>query len=370
MKKQLTFTIAALFISVLLISWGSTGHKKINYNTTLFFNQEMSQFVTWATSLQSHASDADDRKSTDPNEAPKHFIDIDAYADFNMYHRIPQTWDSIVAKHGQSYVISKGILPYATKTTFDTLVACFQRKNWNKAMLTSADLGHYVGDGHMPLHITQNYDGAMTNQSGIHSRYESSMISAHINDIIYTGDSISFIPNVTQYIFDYIYFDNKYVDSVLQADTYAKQIAGSTSGTAYTDALWLKTQYYTTMLFKNSSHALAELMYTAWVTAGSPTMTQAAIESFSTISKVKMQNFPNPFNNSIRIAYTLKKDMNNVTLEIKDITGKSIIILESEKKKAGTYQIDWIPQNVKEGVFFITLKSEDSFTSQKIVYTK
>ena len=118
MKKHLFLTFTILTISILLISWGSTGHKKINYNCTLSFNQDMNQFLTWATSLQSHASDADDRKSSDPNEAPKHYIDIDAYADFNMYHRIPQTWDSIVAAHGQSYVISKGDIAICNQNNF------------------------------------------------------------------------------------------------------------------------------------------------------------------------------------------------------------------------------------------------------------
>ena len=261
-------------------------------------------------------------------------------------------------------------MPYATKTTFDTLVACFQRQNWNKAMLTAADLGHYVGDGHMPLHITQNYDGASTNQSGIHSRYESTMISAHVNEISYTGDSVSFIPNVTQYIFDYIYYDNKYVDSVLIADTYAKQLAGNTNSTAYTDALWNKTKDFTTMLFKNSSHALAELIYTAWVTAGSPVMSTSVLETMNNTSKLNLQSMPNPFNNSTKIQYILKSNMDNMLLEIKDVFGNKIATLDSGKKLIGTYQIEWKPENIKNGVYFITLKSENSFVSQKVVYTK
>ncbi len=73
--------------------------------------------MTWADTLTAHASDADYRKSTDPTEAPKHFIDIDYYPEFVSTGTIPQDFDSIVAIHGYSFVIdhrnsSVGYLKY------------------------------------------------------------------------------------------------------------------------------------------------------------------------------------------------------------------------------------------------------------------
>ena len=37
----------------------------------------------------------------------------------------------------------------------------------------SSDMGHYIGDAHVPLHTTENYNGKMTNQRGIHGFWES-----------------------------------------------------------------------------------------------------------------------------------------------------------------------------------------------------
>jgi hypothetical protein len=34
-------------------------------------------------------------------------------------------------------------------------------------------LGHYIGDAHVPLHTTSNYNGQKTNQHGIHGLWES-----------------------------------------------------------------------------------------------------------------------------------------------------------------------------------------------------
>jgi len=55
--------------------------------------------------------------------------------------------------------MKNGTLPWVTDSTYHVLVRQFKSKEWSKAVLTAADLGHYVGDGHIPLHLTTNYDG-------------------------------------------------------------------------------------------------------------------------------------------------------------------------------------------------------------------
>ena len=48
------------------------------------------------------------------------------------------------------------------------LQKAFERKNVDLILKYSADIGHYIGDAHVPLHTTENYNGKMTNQVGIH----------------------------------------------------------------------------------------------------------------------------------------------------------------------------------------------------------
>lgn len=245
MKLKHSFLIipSLIIIAFISISWGAVGHNKISHDASLSFIQEMSQFNTWTSLLASHASDADARKDTDPTEGVKHYIDIDNYPIFVSTGRIPQTIDSMNAMYGSSTVTNNGTLPWTTKTTVDSLRNCFARLDWAKALFFAEDLGHYVGDGHMPLHITANYDGAQTGNSGIHSRYESTMIGSYVSQINYTGDTVVEVQDVNQYIFDYLYASYKYKDSVLLADTYAKTISSNTSSSLYKDALWQKTKY-------------------------------------------------------------------------------------------------------------------------------
>jgi len=352
---------------ILLASWGATGHRKINYNTTYSFSYQIPQFQQWASDLQSHAPDADDRKDTDPTESPKHYIDIDLYNEFTSQGRIPQTFDSVVVKHTYNFVMDNGILPWATETAYDTLRNCFQRGDWEKAVLVAADLGHYVADGHMPLHITGNYNGQSTGNTGIHSRYESTMIGNFISQINYNGDSLKYIPNVNNYIFNYLYSNYKYKDSILQADNYAKQQAGgSTTSSTYSNALWLKTKNLTIQLFKNASHSLAELIYTAWINAGSPIWGQAADVDDSgeiLISEVKV--FPNPASDCVEIAYSLSV-ATDVSVVISDYTGRTVSLLQNKFQIPDVYLLRFDSKDIPAGIYLYSIKAGNIIKSGKL----
>jgi hypothetical protein len=368
LNKNILTKIALLAVSVVLVSWGSTGHYKINTEASLSYNTQMSQFLVWTSTLADHASDADYRKDTDPSEAPKHYIDIDSYPEFIANGRIPQTLDSVIMLHGEYFVYDKGILPWATMVTFDSLRNCFARLDWDKAVLFAADLGHYVADGHMPMHITENYNGQLTGNNGIHSRYESTMINTYIGQINFQGMDISAIPNVNQYIFDYLYNNYTYVDSILAADNYAMSVSGgNTSSSAYKTALWNKTKGFTVPLFKNASHSIAELMYTAWVQAGCPEMSPTSIFEQDENSSVFLdQNIPNPFMNSTLIKYCVARNA-NVLLKVTDATGKFVETLTDEYKAAGSYSLEWKPQNLHSGVYYLVLKTNKSTEMKKMV---
>jgi len=365
--KRLLITASVSAFSLILLSWGWAGHAKINEEAAQSYNQDMIQFNAWTMMLVAHASDADYRKDTDPTEGPKHYIDIDNYPEFVAIGRIPQTLDSVISIHGYSFVYDQGILPWATCIAFDSLKNCFERNDWDKAVLFAADLGHYVGDGHMPLHITRNYNGQMTGNNGIHSRYESTMINNHINDILYSGEPMDVIPNVNEYIFNYLYSNYIYVDSVLAADDYAKSISGNTNSSAYKEALWNKTKYFTTLLFKNASHALAELIYTAWVEAGSPSMLGISDLYHGNELPIHLtQNIPNPFSTSTKIEIDIFENC-DVTLEIMDLSGNIIDILTSQRLSKGNYSFTWNPHQQAGGIYYLVLSSGKIHEVRKMV---
>ena len=368
MKKSISYILMFSALAILLGSWGATGHRKISTDASLSFNQQMQDFNLWTSFLADHASDADDRKTSDPNEKPKHFIDIDSYYAFLVQGRIPQTLDSMVNLYGNSTVYANGILPYATIATVNLLQQCFEARDLDNAKIVAADLGHYVGDGHMPLHITQNYNGQETGNTGIHSRYESTMIDAYVDQIIYTGDSIAVVPDVTAYVFNYIYKNYTFIDSVLQADTYAHNHAGNIHSPEYTAALWDQTKGFTTQLFKRASHSFCELMYTAWVNAGSPSLTASAIEEYETAHGSYLgTGFPNPFGKSTKIKYSIHENC-SVSLQIRDLAGKPIEDLLHEYKTKGSYEMEWVPGNLPAGIYILVMHAGNSVRYRKLVH--
>lgn len=322
MIKTTTRIIFLLTLWIFLGSWGWQGHQIINGKCPASFPVIMVGFNLWTDSLITNATNADNRRNSDPSESPKHFIDIDNYTEFISTGRIASTYDSIVNIYGATYVINNGTLPWATRNTYDSLVVAFRQFKWHKAMLLASDLGHYVADGHMPLHLSSNYDGQKTGQRGIHSHYESDMVSAYNTSLSnysgFIGAPVNSVSNVNKYVFDYIYRNQHYVDSVLIADTYAKGL-DATYGPTYYAALWAKTQF-TKTLFHNASHALAELIYSAWTEAGSPSFGARSITNIINLTAVQTVSvYPNPTSGILNLVGD-----NILKAELSSVDGKLI----------------------------------------------
>lgn len=360
--------VILLVLFITLISWGYTGHRIINQNAALSFTPEMEQFMSWASILADHASDADYRKDEDPDEGPRHYIDIDNYAEFILNGRIPSTYDSVVALYNTAFVIENGILPWATKRTYDSLVSSFTRFDREKAVLYASDLGHYVGDGHNPLHITRNYNGQYTGNSGIHSRYETGMINTFQQEIVMQGSGIEYITDVQDYIFDYIYSNYIYVDSIMLADDYAQSVAGNTSSYQYREALWEKTGTFTVSLFNRSAHSLAELIYSAWIDAGKPDMNSGPgiFEFNNDKSDLSLKANPNPVKESLRVRFDLPETA-RIKIGIFDLEGRSHGILLNEKLPAGSNELSFIVSNLPEGIYFVSVESGKFLEATKVV---
>ena len=367
--KKLLYPVSLIVLCLMLSAWGSKGHKKINQNMAACLPVQMSFLKpTWTNVVTYYASQADYRKNEDPNESPRHYIDIDNYPEFVQSGSILQIYDSVLAKYGSPFVIDQGILPWATLTTFDSLKNCFHREDWNKASLFAADLGHYVGDGHMPLHITRNYNGQFTGQIDIHSRYETSLVAKFESQILYPVDSAQYISNVGGYVFDYLYFDYKYVDSVLLADTYARTVAGTTGTDAYYQALWGKSGNFTILMMRNASNALANLIYTAWVQAGSPTINSNAIEEPIGANQPRLMSvFPNPVAKSAYFQLVVPENDMPVSLSVYDSSGNLRDSVLNERMAEGYHKIKWTPNDLSPGIYFCVLKTGLYTTTKKFV---
>ena len=67
----------------------------------------------------------------------------------------------------------------------------FIEKDSDKILKYSADLGHYIADAYVPLHTTENYNGQLTGQKGIHAFWESRLPELFSEDYNYLVDKYS-----------------------------------------------------------------------------------------------------------------------------------------------------------------------------------
>ena len=81
------------------------------------------------------------------------------------------------------------------------------------------------------------------------------------------------------------------------------------------------------------------------------------------------QNYPNPFNPSTNISYSIAKP-SQVTLEIYNVEGSKISTLENSYQSAGTYSIDWQPNNNASAVYFYKLSVDGQSLVKKMLFIK
>jgi hypothetical protein len=257
--------------SGMLFAWGEEGHALIARKAVELLSDEMTDFKKWKQYIEDHSSDPDKRKKDDKSEEPKHYIDIDFYREFRMGEMIYDK-EALVGRYGDSIVTAMGILPWATLDTYNGLVYAFKQKNRDRMLVYVTDLAHYVADGHQPMHTVLNYDGQLSNQKGLHARYEIHMVNKYLKELenSFYHQAPYYIDNPLDYIFYYITNANLISDLVFTADNAAVGQAGERDSDDYYKILWFRTKYITTMQMNNAANALASMIHSAWLDAGKP----------------------------------------------------------------------------------------------------
>src|SRR5512135_2378479 len=99
MKRGMIPAVLIAGAALVALGWGKTGHLFINTKAVYGLPPSMSVFIADSTYFGQHASDADYRKSKDPTEGPKHFIDIESYP---AYGNLTPNLDSLIALYGST----------------------------------------------------------------------------------------------------------------------------------------------------------------------------------------------------------------------------------------------------------------------------
>ena len=83
----------------------------------------------------------------------------------------------------------------------------------------------------------------------------------------------------------------------------------------------------------------------------------------------RSHNYPNPFNPSTTISYSIPAD-GYVTLKVYDILGNEVASLVDERKQSGIFDVYFNASALSSGVYYYTLKAGEFTSTKKLVLMK
>lgn len=283
---------ALIFLVPILLSWGPFGHECINRAAVLALPAPLQAFFyNHIDFITQESSVPDLRKYTlnDNAEKPRHFIDLE---NFGASDSLPLSLAEAKKKYDEKFLQQNGILPWYIGEMMEKLTKAFKERRKTEILFLAADLGHYIGDAHMPLHTSVNHDGQLTTQKGIHGFWESQlpeMFGDQYN--LFIGEAV-YIKDIPKETWRIIHATHLLVDTLLLADRELKQqfqvekvylndalgnpLKNKFNVPVHSEEYALKYNQKLNGMVEEQMRlaitATANFWYTAWINAGKPNL--------------------------------------------------------------------------------------------------
>lgn len=279
-------TLFPVVSAILLLdfSWGFYAHKQINRLAVFTLPPEMLVFYKKNIgTITESAVNPDKRRYAVEGEAQRHYIDLDHYGDSALYF-MPRRWSKALEEYPEDTLQEHGILPWHINTMYYRLREAFLLKDPERILRLSADLGHYIADAHVPLHTTENYDGQLTGQTGIHAFWESRLPELFSNDYDFFVGKAAYLPDPQGAAWAAVASAHHALDSVLNFEQalahengrrrYSFETKGRQTIRVYSREY--STAYHEVLSgmverqMRAAIRMTGSMWYTAWVDAGQP----------------------------------------------------------------------------------------------------
>ena len=264
-------------------TWGFFAHQRINRLAVFTLPPKMLGFYKKNIAYVTEAAvNPDKRRYAIEGEAQRHYIDLDHYGD-SALNRLPRYWESAVDRFTEDTLQAHGILPWHIYRTYYQLKDAFLVRDPEKILRISADIGHYIADAHVPLHTTQNYDGQLSGQTGIHAFWESRLPELFAGGYNFFVGKASYLDNPQLAAWKAVASAHHALDSVLGNE---KALSLRAKGKYSFETKGRQTQRVYSREYAEAYHDLlagmverqmrrairltGDFWFTAWVDAGQP----------------------------------------------------------------------------------------------------
>lgn len=256
-------------------AWGFLAHKMINRKAVEALPEELRPFFEQHIKyIIEHSIDPDLWRNKNPDESVRHYIDIDMYGSY-PFKELPHSFEAAKQKFGEETLYNRGIAPWWVIHCFNQLVTSMKQGDPRTIIANAAVLGHYVADLFMPLHTIENYDGQLTDNQGIHSRFESWMIEEYASYIKLKVHEATPIDDPLSFIFEVILKSYQFANDILAADTRSKNSHKSYKERDDYDKEYLSSLFnlvgnLAESRMSEAASAISSFWYTAWIKARKP----------------------------------------------------------------------------------------------------
>lgn len=258
-------------------AWGLAAHRYIMGRAIDILPPELKPFFEAnRQELVIRVTDADTWRLVGWAEDPNHFFDfgVKEYGPY-PFTAVPRDYGAALEKFGPEVLERNGRLPWRLAEIHGRLRRAFEdfakgsQYAVGNTVLFAAVASHYVQDAHQPLHATDNYDGQLTGQRGVHARFERDLFERFETRLRITPAAPTAILNSRDAAFDVLLASHQLVEPLLKADKDAA--AGREMyDDAYFERFLAGAQPVLERRLAQAISATAGMIIGAWEQAGKP----------------------------------------------------------------------------------------------------
>ena len=262
-----------------LFAWGLVGHRYITRRALDLLPPALKPFFDrFRDEVVVRSIDPDTWRNVDWEDDPNHFLDFgDPAIGAYPFAGLPRDYGTAIEKFGMRELRRIGLLPWREAEEFGNLRRAFEGFGRNAPYATSdvvlfaAVASHYVQDAYQPFHATNNYDGQLTGNDGIHARFERDLLERFESRLTVNPAPPSAMHAPRDALFTVLLASHQLAAPILKADTDALA-GGDTYDPAYFERFFTAVRPILEQQLAAAVTATAGLLTGAWEEAGRPAL--------------------------------------------------------------------------------------------------
>lgn len=276
LRGMVLIVAGVLLCPLVACGWSGLQHVHITRAAARNVPNEMEGFRAFARPMAFPSIFPDLWRLSDPAEGPRHYFEPDRLArDFDLMQLNSNRLTAFDTQLAESPSVI-GIAPWTIMDLMEDMTESMRTNDWIWAARCGSALSHYLGDLHMPLHCTRNYNGQESGQYGVHSRFESDMTKSFVRFEDILPEPAVYLDDPFRALLGWAAKSAAAAPEVLRADLIATRVDnGRTDTEPYYLKLWELTADIVHERLSSAAGNLSSIWYTAWVNAGRPPIPEA-----------------------------------------------------------------------------------------------